>query len=401
MDKLEINNYLADLADTDLYKLTMQQAMVYKYSKAKVRYKFYLRSDIDFPDGFGIRLQELVQQMRFLTLSDEMFEYLSKIRFFTSFFLEYLKSYRYNPGEVMIYQEGGKLSITIEGFGYRTILWETQLLALISQLYYEMEGIEYDKDKVKKYNNQKANFVCINALNFADFGTRRRRSLQHHINTLKIYKERTLINNEGMGGIIGTSNPYMAKKFDIQCVGTHAHEWFMFHCIAYSFEKSTHFALEAWSDVYNGDLGIALTDTLTTDIFLKSFRGKMPHLFKGVRHDSSNPITFGEKIIEHYKSLGINPQTKEIIFSDSLDFGKALTIEKHFMGKIKTNFGIGTFISNDIPDQDALSIVIKLDSVKIDEYSNWETVIKLSDDKGKNTGDGEKIKLVKKILKIK
>lgn len=407
MENLSIYNYVADLSDTDLYKLTMQQAYIMKYNKAKLRYKFYLRSDISFPEGFGQNLQELVQQMKNITLSNEMYLYLSKIRFFTPFYLEYLKSYKFNPAEVMIFQENGNLQIIIEGYSYRTVLWETPLLAIISQLYFEMTGADYNEKIISTHTQQKANLASLNGLIFTDFGTRRRRSLYHHINTIKIYKNRTAVNEVKNGGIIGTSNPYIGNMFNLICTGTHAHEWFMFHCIAYSFEKANHFALEAWSDVYDGDLGIALTDTLTTDIFLWSFKGRMAHLFNGVRHDSGDPINFGEKIIEHYKSINIDPSTKQIIFSDALNFKKAQEIKEHFYDyqnnrtKIKCGFGIGTYITNDIPEQEPLSIVIKLDAVKIDANSDWKTVIKLSDNIEKHTGDPEKIELVKKLLKIK
>ena len=211
----------------------------------------------------------------------------------------------------------------------------------------------------------------------ADFGTRRRRSYEIH---------RLVIENLH-DVLVGTSNVHLAEQFDITPIGTHAHEWFMFHGAKYGYQSATYKSLEKWSDTYRGSLGIALTDTYTTDVFLQDFDMYFAKLFDGVRHDSGDPIEFGEKIIEHYKSLGIDPMSKTIVFSDGLNVPKAVEITEHFRNKIKTSFGIGTNLTNDtgvIP----LNMVIKLSGI-YDRNSRKIHAVKLSDNVGKNTSDSQ------------
>jgi len=188
----------------------------------------------------------------------------------------------------------------------------------------------------------------------------------------------------------------MAQKFGIKCVGTHAHEFFSAHAAMYGYRSANRISLEKWSEVYQGFLGIALTDTFTTKNFWENFGSYHAKLFDGVRHDSGDPFKFGEDAINHYESLGIDPKTKSIVFSDGLNVDKAIQIQEMFNGRIRLSFGIGTHFTNDVGPK-ALNMVIKLVEVLVN--GKWIPSIKLSDDKGKNTGDKREIELALGILK--
>jgi nicotinate phosphoribosyltransferase len=204
---------------------------------------------------------------------------------------------------------------------------------------------------------------------------------------------------KGAPNFVGTSNVHLANQFNITPIGTAAHEWFMFHGAKYGFQMANELGLKHWSDVYNGDLGTALCDTYTTNAFLKSFNKRYAKLYDGVRQDSGDVYEFAEKIITHYKKLGIDPLSKTIIFSDSLDVYKAKEINDWCKGKIKCSFGIGTNLSNDV-GVTPLNMVIKMTAAKINEDSPWIPTIKLSDTPGKHTGDKKMIDVCKYLLNI-
>jgi nicotinate phosphoribosyltransferase len=172
----------------------------------------------------------------------------------------------------------------------------------------------------------------------------------------------------------GTSNVYLAMKYNITPVGTYAHEFVqMYQGIdSIPLAYTNHYAMKDWYAEYDGDNGTALTDTVTTDLFLLDFNRAMVNNYSGVRHDSGDPYEWGEKIISHYKKFGVDPRTKLLLFSDSLDFDRAQELYDHFRDKSKVSFGIGTFVSNDTCEK-ALNIVIKL------QYVNGRAVAKLSD----------------------
>jgi len=185
----------------------------------------------------------------------------------------------------------------------------------------------------------------------------------------------------------------------IKPIGTHAHEWFMFHAAKFGFKMANLTGLSNWVKVYRGDLGIALSDTYTTDVFFEQFDKMFTKLFDGVRHDSGDPVRFAEKTIRHYEKMGIDPLSKTIIFSDSLNYGKIARIASYCHNKIGMSFGIGTNLTNDA-GLEPMNIVIKLIEAK-PEGGHWTPVIKLSDELGKHTGDKHIIDLARTILNIK
>ncbi len=383
------------ILDNDLYKLTMQNAVVKLFPREKVRYQFINRGQTPFPDGFAEILRKEIAKMGNLALSKEEKEYLkNRCYYFDPTYFDFLMGFRFDPSEVGVIQKGGDLQILIEGYWYRTILWEVPLMAMISELFFKMTGQNtFPESKIVEIAKEKASRFNLLGVNVADFGTRRRYSFENHdriINTLKIY---------GRPSFVGTSNVYFAKKYDIIAVGTHAHEWFMFHAAKYGYKMANKLALDNWVVVYRGDLGIALSDTYTTDVFFKAFDTKLAKLFDGVRQDSGDPLTFAEKTIEHYKKLRIDPLSKTIIFSDGLNPDNVEKIAKCCRTKIKISFGIGTNLTNDVGVV-PLNIVIKMIEAK-PEDEDWVHTIKLSDAPGKYTGDEEAIRLCKGILSIK
>ena len=226
----------------------------------------------------------------------------------------------------------------------------------------------------------------------AEFGTRRRHSYQVHqliVNALKDYYGSCYV---------GTSNVHFAMTTGVKPIGTHAHEWFMYHGARFGFRLANQVGLDRWVNAYHGDLGIALTDTYTTDVFFQYFNMKLAKLFDGVRHDSGDPVEFAEKVIAHYRKFDIDPLSKTIIFSDGLNLEKVQRIVEATQGKIGISFGIGTNLTNDTGLK-PMNIVIKLVSVAEPDLP-WTNVIKLSDDKGKHTGDAKIIWLCKEILGI-
>ena len=252
--------------------------------------------------------------------------------------------------------------------------FEIYLLEIINEVYFRMT---YDYDELKKSAerklDEKIKLLCDGTytFKFAEFGCRRRLSREWEDVVVKRLATET-------DKCVGTSNVYLAMKHNLTPIGTYAHEYVQMYQgidkipLAYT----NHYAMRDWYDEYQGDNGTALTDTITTDLFLMDFNRSMVNNYSGVRHDSGDPYEWGEKIIEHYKSYGADPKTKLLLFSDSLDFDRAQKLFDHFKDRAKVSFGIGTFCSNDT-DEQPLNIVIKL------QYVNGRPVAKLSDTPGK------------------
>lgn len=385
---------LSSLLDNDFYKFTMQFAVIHLFPSAKAKYAFINRGKHLFPEGFATALQESVNAMALLKLTKVEKNFLTvTCPYLPPTYLDFLEGYTYNPAEVSIEQRGNDISVKVEGYWYRTILWEVPLLCLISELYYKLHNLQRVSDD-EVYNITKHKIQQYNALGvtIAEFGTRRRYSYKVHQIVMQALQQ------NGGASFVGTSNVHLAMLNGVKPIGTHAHEWFMFHAAKYGYKTANSLALEHWSDVYGGDLGIALSDTYTSDVFFRQFDKKFAKLFDGVRHDSGDPIVFAQKTINHYKSLGINPLSKTITFSDALNYDKVARIAQFCKNKIGMSFGIGTNFTNDV-GVPPMNIVMKLVKT-LPEGETWTKVVKLSDEEGKHTGDSEEIELAKKILHI-
>lgn len=387
---------LTSLLDNDFYKITMQNAVIKRFPYAHARYAFINRGEHAFPEGFGEALRGEVDRMVALCLTEEEKRYLeTTCPYLDPTYLDFLAGFRYDPREVTIEQQGGELSVVIEGPWYRTILWEVPLMALISELWYRLRGVvvsEEDEALIEQRTREKIELYRQHGLKIAEFGTRRRFSFAVHDRVVEALR------HYGGEAFSGTSNVLLAMRHGVKPIGTHAHEWFMFHGARFGFKMANSLALEHWVDVYRGDLGIALTDTFTTRAFFESFDKKFAKLFDGVRHDSGDPIEFADATIAHYRRLGIDPLSKTIIFSDALTPEKVERIRAFCQGRIGMAFGIGTNFTNDIGVA-PMNMVIKMVEAR-PEGQGWLPVVKLSDVPTKNTGDPEMIALAKKVLSM-
>lgn len=370
--------------DNDLYKFSVMHAIHKLYPWAYVKYAFINRGETDFPEGFGEALKKEIENMASLKMTKEERNFIERrCYFFDPFFIDFLEGYRYNPDEIQITQDGGDLNVTIEGYWYRTILWEVPLMALISELYFKMKGVEpVDVEKATLKGKAMADMQA----DFSEFGTRRRFSFDVQDKVVGLLKEYA-------GDYFkGTSNVYLAMKHRTTPIGTMPHEWFMYHAAIWGYRAANHKGLEAWVDAFGGSLGITLTDTYTTDVFYNSFDLKQAKLFDGVRCDSGDPVEFTEKTIKFYKENRIDPSSKTIVFSDSLNLEEVKRIKDNIAGRIHDTYGIGTFFSNDVGAK-PLNMVVKLSHVKGHPKSPYLPAVKLSDVRGKNTGDPKEIEI--------
>ncbi|MDH6305022.1 nicotinate phosphoribosyltransferase [Parabacteroides sp. PF5-5] len=379
--------------DNDLYKFSVMLAIQRLYPWAYVRYEFMNRGGTLFPKGFAERLREEVKALSSLRMTKEEKAYISKrCYFFDPVFIDFLEGYRYNPDEVHITQdEEGHLEVMVEGYWYRTVLWEVPLMAIISELYFQMMGVS-PQDAEKKAVDKALQLKELNA-DFSDFGTRRRFSYDVHDKVISSFKA------HGGAQFKGTSNIYLAMKYDTTPIGTMPHEWFMYHGALFGYRIANMKALEAWVDVYQGSLGITLTDTYTTDAFYQSFSLKQAKLFDGVRWDSGDPLSFTDKTIRFYEEMRIDPLSKTIVYSDSLNLERVKEIKQYVNGRIHDAYGIGTYFTNDV-GASPLNMVIKLTEVKQDMNHHFRHAVKLSDTPGKHTGNLKEIKLCKQTLSI-
>jgi len=385
---------LPSMLDNDFYKFTMQQGVIRLFSGAKARYQFINRGKHSFPSGFAQALRSAVDTMAQLQLSKEEKRFLKiTCPYLDPVYLDFLEGYRYNPEEVHIEQHNNQLQVHIEGLWYRTILWEVPIMSLICELYYRLNNIErISNDEILQRTREKIEHYRTLGVTVAEFGTRRRHSYQVHRLVAQALKQ------YGSGSFVGTSNVHMAMVHQTKPIGTHAHEWFMFHAARYGFKMANALGLENWVNVYRGDLGIALSDTYTTEVFFRQFDKMFSKLFDGVRHDSGDPLLFADKVIDHYRQLGIDPNSKTIIFSDALNYDKVARIADHCRNKISMSFGIGTNLTNDVGPE-AMNIVIKMSEAHPQD-GEWTEVVKLSDEHGKYTGSEKMIGLAKTILGI-
>src|SRR5690606_1894789 len=318
------------LLDNDFYKFTMQYAAVKLYPETQAKYEFINRGEHPFPPGFDKALKQRIEDMADLSLTRDEKEFLRiTCPYLNPAYLDFLQGYRYDPSEVEVIQNGNDLSVKIQGHWYRTILWEVPILSLISELFYELTGLQRDSDeKVVETVKRKAESYLDLGVKVAEFGTRRRHSYEVHRLVVEALKD------FGEGSYVGTSNVHFAMTTGVKPIGTHEHEWFMYHGARFGFKIANGIGLDRWVNAYHGDLGIALTDTYTTDVFFTQFNKKLAKLFDGVRHDSGDPVEFAQKTIEHYEKMGIDPLHKTIIFSDGLNLDKVKRISDATSGKI-------------------------------------------------------------------
>ena len=374
---MKLNPIIVSLLDTDLYKFNMDQVIFHKHTDLCGEYYFKCRNkDVVFTPEMLDEINAQIDHLCSLRFTREELDYLRSIRFIKNDYVEFLRLWRPVREYVTTsLSESGELGIVVSGPLFSAMQFEIYLLEIVNEVYFRMK-YDYEKlresaekkldEKIKAFNSGKYTF------SFAEFGCRRRLSLEWEDVVVKRLAAET-------DKCVGTSNVYLAKKYNLTPIGTYAHEFVqMYQGIdSIPLAYTNHYAMKDWYDEYDGDNGTALTDTITTDLFLLDFNRSMVNNYSGVRHDSGDPFEWGEKIITHYKKYGVDPKTKLLLFSNSLDFDRSQKLFDYFKDRTKVSFGIGTFCSNDTCEK-ALNIVIKL------QYVNGRPVAKLSDDPGKS-----------------
>lgn len=378
---MKLSQIINSLLETDMYKFSMGQTIFHQFTSYKTTWTFKCRNkDVHFSEEMVEEIRQQIAAFCSLRFTEEELDYLDNITWIKGSYVDFLRLWQPRYEEFTITTDAPcGLSIEAAGTWLNTTMYEIPILAIVNEVYFRM-AYDYDEllEQFKTRLSQKVEMLEKNKyrLNtFSEFGLRRRLSAQAQ----EIAVEALANLKDTDSKFIGTSNVYLAKKYNLKPIGTMAHEWIM--CTGQGNHKhnpaySNWYALDAWVKEYGILNGIALTDTITTDCFLRDFQLTYATLFSGVRHDSGDPYEWGEKMIAHYKKLGIDPGTKTLLFSDSLDFEKATQIYDHFKDKVQVAFGIGTFISNDT-NVPALNIVMKTTKC------NGMDVAKISDIAGK------------------
>ena len=377
--------YIKSILDTDLYKFTTSYAYMKMFPDAEGTFTFNDRAKTTYDEEFIELITQAFASLSMLSLSKDEFNFVkSNIRFIPTCYWEWLSSFKFDFNKIQVRLDNAKhLHIEVTDKLYKATLYETPILAIVSEARNKWLGYRANMEQVKEKLMEKIHLSNTHALKFSEFGMRRRFSYSVQDEVCKMLKANAVY-------CTGTSNVHMAMRHGMKVIGTHPHEWFMFHGAQYGYKQANYVALENWVNVYDGDLGIALSDTYTTEVFLKNFSRKHAKLFDGVRHDSGDPYLFINKVINRYKELGIDPTTKTIIFSNALDFETYKDIAEYCRTRIRCAAGIGTNLTNDCGFKPS-NIVMKLTSCCMNENQPWYTCIKLSDDEGKHMGFEDEI----------
>ena len=370
---------IRSLLDTDLYKFTMMQAVLHQFPGAQVEYRFKCRNAGVALAPIADEVNREVDALCQLKFSDDELDYLRQLRYVKSDFVDFLALFHFNRAHISIEPQGDDLEILIKGPWLHTILFEVPILAIVNQVYFRQAHPEPDLEAGRKRLNAKLDQVQALpselGFSFADYGTRRRFSHAWQREVLATVKART------PGVFVGTSNAFFAKELGLLAVGTMAHEWLQAaQALGPRLRDSQRWAFQKWADEYRGDLGIALSDVAGLRAFMRDFDMYFCKLFDGARHDSGEPIAWGEAIIDHYLANRVDPRSKSLVFSDGLTFPRAIEIAQHFQGRAKTAFGIGTNLTNDL-GYTPLQIVLKM------VRCNGQPVAKLSDTPAKTMCD--------------
>ncbi|KAI3624167.1 NPT1 [Malassezia furfur] len=414
---------LPSLLDTDVYKLTMQQAVQKHFPDAKVTYRFTNRSkEMQFTQRAVELIEQGIHHLGDLRMTPDELEWLrTTCPYFQPAYLDFLQSFQLQPtDEVQVQfvpgtqecngERMGDLEVTIKGLWSHVILYEVPVMAIISETYFRTVDTDWTSEGQREQAARKAHTLLTNGIMLSEFGTRRRRSLATHEVVIQglLDAEAQLANTPHKGRILGTSNVLLAKKFGLAPVGTVAHEWTMGIAAIGGYEHSNLRALQLWDDVYappaftpqqpSEDLTIALTDTFSTRVFwddlLSSDKGiEILRRWRGVRQDSGDSRVFVRHALDVYERIGVDPRKKLVIFSDGLNVDKCLELQQYARDVgIQAGFGVGTHLTNDFrkasnPDEKsrALNIVLKISSI------NGHPTVKISDELTKNTGDADEI----------
>lgn len=369
------------ILDNDFYKFTMMHAAWITYPNAQVSYKFINRCPLDtFTENFLKKLKIRIKELENLTLTEEEYQWAHSLKLLPPQYWDYLKNFRFNANYVDCkLNNDNQLELTITGPWHETILFEVPLLALISESYFEDNPIQINLNDYKNKTYQKGLILSENNCLFTEFGTRRRRSFNVQKTVIEAFMNLPQTGPQ-KSTYIGTSNVLFSKIYNTPPIGTMAHEWIMAHAGMFGVKGSNTKALNVWLDVFGGEYTTALTDTYTREVFFKEFTHDLAKTYSGIRQDSGDPLTFVDQALEFYAGANIDPKNKKVVFSDSLTVDRVLQIHKKVNNRFTPIYGIGTHLTNDIPNSPSLNIVIKMASI------NGIPVYKLTDSSLKACG---------------
>lgn len=387
--------------DNDLYTFSCQYYIMQQYPRAEVEYTFIDRNNTVYPEGFDKLLQQQVDYMRNVIITDEEIEFMTtRCVWLPVWYFIFLRGYRFNPGEVEISQdEEGHLSIRIVGKWFSTIMWEMPLLSCISEIIHILNGDDekYDIATERQKVVEKSEKIFSNGLVLGDMGTRRRFSYEHQKMVLETMAE-VYRSKQWEGMFTGTSNVYLAMLLDLKPLGTLSHQIISFEENVSGVFECNYSVMKKFSDVYDGNNGIYLYDCFGDELFFKNLSKRMAMMYSGLRVDSGVEEEQTEKIIEKYISLGIDPTTKQVVYSNGLDIDRCIEIHRYCNGRVQDSYGVGTNLMCDIDDVRPSNIVIKLTKCRITEAREWHNCIKLSCDKGKMLGNPKKCRYILSLI---
>jgi nicotinate phosphoribosyltransferase len=386
------------LLETDLYKFTMWQAMLHRHPQAQAEYQFVCRNTSAFPLAeLLVEVDAQLDHLCSLSFNEDELAYMGGLRYIKSDFVDFLRIFKFQRRFVQARADGDALQIIAKGPQVHVMAFEIYVLAIVNELYFRRfdgqaalaEGRVRLRSRIALVRGLAAEPAQRHPFEFFDFGVRRRFSgawQEEVVQTLQ---------SEVPQYFKGTSNVYLAHKLGLVAIGTMAHEYLQsYQALDVRLRDFQRAALEDWVQEYRGDLGVALTDVVGMDAFLADFDLYFAKLFDGLRHDSGDPIVWGEKALAHYARLRIDAHTKRLVFSDGLDLPTALAIYRHFANRTQLGFGIGTKLSNDV-GLTHLNIVMKL------VRCNGQPVAKLSDSPGKTMCEDETfLAYLRQVFKI-
>ena len=390
---------IRSLLDTDLYKFTMWQAMLHRQPQATAEYRFVCRASSDYPlaDLWG-DVNEQLDHLCSLGFTEDELAYVGGLRYIKPDFVDFLRIFRFQRGFIEASIEGDALHIVASGRQVHVMGFEIFVLALVSELYFRRidttaalaEGRARLAAKIALLREFGREPARAHPFEFFDFGVRRRFSGAWQDEVVRTLQQ------EVPQFFKGTSNVHLARTLGLVAIGTMAHEYLQsYQALDVRLRNFQKAALEDWVQEYRGDLGTALTDVVGMDAFLADFDLYFAKLFDGLRHDSGDPVVWGEKALAHYATLRIDPHTKRLVFSDGLNFPAAFRIYRHFADRTQLGFGIVTNLTNDMGIQ-PLNIVMKL------VRCNGQPVAKLSDSPGKTICDDETfLAYLRQVFKVK
>ena len=409
--KWKIDPIVRSLIDTDFYKLLMCQSVFRNHPDTRVTFSLINRTK-------SIRLAELIDEgelrgqldhVRSLSLSRGESTFLrgntfyGKRQMFRPDFMEWFENLRLPPYHLEV--RDGQYELTFEGPWPEAMLWEIPALAILMELrsravLHELGRFElqvlYARAMTRVWEKIER-LRGLEALRLADFGTRRRHSFLWQDWCVQALME-------GLGErFIGTSNCLIAKRREVEAIGTNAHELPMVYAALTDSDaelaQAPYKVLADWHEEHDGNLRIILPDTFGTRNFLENAPDWLAG-WTGIRVDSGDPAEGAAIAIDWWRARGEDPREKLIIFSDGLDVAKIEELYRQFAGRVRLSFGWGTLLTNDfrglVPGDRLAPFSLVCKAVA----AEGRPTVKLSDNPEKAMGPAAEVERYKRVFGV-